>query len=122
MPELPLPSLLNLDLSGNQISSVTSDRVSNLSLLRYLDLSSNQLKEFPHIIMSLQELNNLNLANNDIDDLNNSTFAMGIGKLTSLDLSYLPLVSFEVSKLNLKISHYMLKLFKNDVSFFRQVL
>lgn len=96
MPELPLPSLLNLDISGNKISSISSDRASNLSSLRYLDLSSNQLKEFPPIIMSLQELNNLNLANNHINDLNNSTLSIGIGKLISLDLSYLPLVSFEV--------------------------
>lgn len=96
MPDLPLPSLINLDLSGNKISSISSDRASNLSSLRYLDISSNQLKDFPSIMMSLQELNNLNLANNHINDLNNSTLTTGIGKLISLDISYLPLVSFEV--------------------------
>lgn len=99
IPELPLPSLLHLDLSRNHITSVSSDRASNLSLLRSLDLSYNQLISFPSIIMNLPELNNLNLANNHIYDLNNNTFTMGVQKLIYLDLSYLPLVSFEVRKL-----------------------
>lgn len=95
---MPLPSLLHLDLSENQITSVSSDRASNLSLLRSLDLSYNQLISFPSIIMNLPELNSLHLANNHIYDLNNSTLTMGVKKLISLDLSYLPLVSFEVSQ------------------------
>lgn len=96
IPELPLPSLLNLDLSGNKIESVASDRASNLSLLRHLDLSHNELMGFPSIIMNLPELNHLNVANNRIYDINNSTFTAGVQKLITLDLSYLPLVSFEV--------------------------
>lgn len=100
MPELPLPSLLHLDLSRNQITSVPSDRASNLTLLRNLDLSYNELIGVPSIIMSLPDLNNLNLANNHIYDLNNSTFTIGVQKLISLDLSYLPLVSFEVRQFN----------------------
>lgn len=47
--------------------------------------------------MNLPELNNLNVASNHIYDLNNSTLTMGVQKLVSLDLSYLPLVSFDVS-------------------------
>lgn len=97
MPELPLPSLLYLDVSRNQITAVPSDRASNLTLLRNLDLSYNELIGVPSIIMSLPDLNNLNLANNHIYDLNNSTFTIGVQKLITLDLSYLPLVSFEVS-------------------------
>jgi len=93
---LPLPSLLSLDLSNNKIASISSDRTSNLSSLRNLDLSYNQLIGFPSIIMNLPELNSLNLANNHIYDLNNSTLNMGVQKLIYLDLSYLPLVSFEV--------------------------
>lgn len=96
IPELSLPSLLNLDLSRNQISTVSPDRASNLSSLRGLDLSYNELNGFPSIIMNLPELNNLNLANNHIYDLNNNTLNMGVQKLISLDISYLPLVSFEV--------------------------
>lgn len=96
IPELPLPSLLSLDLSKNQIEAVSSDRASNLSSLRHLDLSHNQLIEFPLVMMSLPELNSLNVANNRIYDLNNSTFTVGVHKLIFLDLSYLPLVSFEV--------------------------
>lgn len=97
IPELPLPSLLYLDLSGNQIASALTDRASNLSTLRQLDLSNNQLIGFPSMIMNLPELNNLNLANNHIYDFNNSTLIAGVQKLITLDLSYLPLVSFEVS-------------------------
>jgi len=104
---LPLPSLINLDLSGNQISSIGSDRASNLSSLRYLDLSHNELIGFPSIIMSLPELNNLNLSNNHIYDLNNSTLNMGVQKLITLDLSYMPLVSFEVRTFFLKKMIYL---------------
>lgn len=46
--------------------------------------------------MNLPELNSLNVANNLINDLNNGTFMSGVQKLLTLDLSYLPLVSFEV--------------------------
>jgi len=75
------------------------DKVSNLSLLRNLDLSYNLLKEFPSIITNLPEINHLNLAKNQIYDLNNSTLIMGVQKLIYLDLSYLPLMTFEVRKL-----------------------
>lgn len=107
---MPLPSLINLDLSGNQISSIGSDRASNLSSLRYLDLSHNELIGFPSIIMNLPELNNLNLSNNHIYDLNNSTLNMGVQKLITLDLSYMPLVSFEVRKIILKKIIYLFSL------------
>lgn len=91
-----MPSLLNLDLSRNLIASISSDRASNLTLLRNLDLSHNELIGVPSIIMNLPELNNLNLAYNQIYDLNNNTFTIGVQKLITLDLSFLPLVSFEV--------------------------
>uniref|UniRef100_A0A2H8TLK4 Chaoptin n=1 Tax=Melanaphis sacchari TaxID=742174 RepID=A0A2H8TLK4_9HEMI len=100
IPELPLPSLINLDLSGNQISSVGPERASNLSSLRNLDLSHNELIGFPSIIMNLPELNNLNLSNNHIYDLNNSTLNTGVQKLITLDLSYMPFLSFETGALN----------------------
>jgi len=119
IPELPLPSLLSLDLSVNQISSVSPDRASNLSSLRNLDLSHNELIGFPSIIMNLPELNNLNLSNNHIYDLNNSTLNMGVQKLISLDLSYMPLVSFEVRKTILKNCYIY---FHYYVLFFRLVL
>lgn len=93
---MPLPSLLHLDLSGNKIETIPTDRVSNLSLLRNLDLSNNLMKEFPSIITNLPEINTLNLANNHIYDLNNNTLIMGVQKLIYLDLSYLPLMTFEV--------------------------
>lgn len=96
IPELPLPSLLHLDVSSNKISTASSDRASNLSLLRHLDISHNQLDEFPFIIMNLPELNNLNVAHNPIFDLNNNTISRGVQKLIHFDLSYLPLGSFEV--------------------------
>lgn len=48
------------------------------------------------MIMNLPELNNLNVAHNPIFDLGNNTIIMGIQKLMHFDLSYLPLVSFEV--------------------------
>jgi len=115
---LPLPSLLSLDLSGNQIASVSPDRASNLSSLRSLDLSHNELIGFPSIIMNLPELNNLNLSNNHIYDLNNSTLNIGVQKLISLDLSYMPLVSFEVRTTILKKNIY----FHYYVLFFRPVL
>lgn len=83
----------------NMIETTSIDRALNFSLLRHLDLSYNQLNAFPSIITNLPELINLNLAGNHIYDLNNNTFTTGIKKLISLDLSYLPLVSFEVRQI-----------------------
>ncbi|XP_050421139.1 chaoptin [Adelges cooleyi] len=104
VPELPLPSLLHLDLSNNQITSASSDRASNLTSLQHLDLSHNEMIGFPAIIMNLLELNSLYLANNHIYDLNNNSLTMGVQKLITLDLSYLPLVSFETGALNKMVS------------------
>lgn len=120
IPELPLPSLLSLDLSMNMIDITSTDRASNLSLLRHLDLSYNLLNAFPSIITNLPELNSLNLAGNRIYDLNNNTFTMGIKKLISLDLSYLPLVSFEVRPITIYFNGklWFIVVFLNDYNCF----
>ncbi|XP_050544183.1 chaoptin isoform X2 [Daktulosphaira vitifoliae] len=104
IPELPLPSLVHLDLSRNQIASISSEKASNLSSLQHLDLSNNELIGFPPIVMSLPQLNSLNLANNHIYDINNNSLTMGVQKLITLDISYLPLMSFETGALNKMIS------------------
>ncbi len=62
-----LPSLIELNLSKNQLSTI--ENIQNLKTLLRLDLSENQLLELPIDIDKIENLENLNLRENNISVL-----------------------------------------------------
>lgn len=56
VPELSLPNLRELRLSGNELPSIPQDLAQNLSSLTLLDLSMNDLTSVPKITHSLPQL------------------------------------------------------------------
>lgn len=72
-----LPSLIELNLSKNQLSSI--DGVESLKNLARLDLSENQLLELPSNVEQLENLESLNLRENNLSDL-----PSGLGNLKKL--------------------------------------
>lgn len=56
VPELPLPHLRELHLSGNELPSIPQELAQNLSSLTLLDLSLNDLTSVPKITHSLPQL------------------------------------------------------------------
>lgn len=97
VPEIPLPSLLTLDLSYNSISILPPEMSSNLSALRHLDLSHNLLTQVPLVTFSLQQLRALHISHNPITALTNTSLLGGAQKLRELDIRQLPLGYFEVN-------------------------
>lgn len=72
-----LPSLIELNFSKNQLSSI--EGVENLKTLMRLDLSENQLLELTSNIEQLENLESLNLRDNNLSDL-----PSGLGNLKKL--------------------------------------
>ena len=82
-----LPSLTELSLRGNQLSSLPEDVFSGLSALTRLDLDDNQLSSLPEDVFSgLSSLSLLNLYDNQLSSLPEDVFS-GLSSLTSLGLA-----------------------------------
>lgn len=64
----------NLELSYNSIYSIHSDAFKNCSSVQDLTLEGNNLSSVPNALRSLQFLKSLNLNNNSMHELNNSSF------------------------------------------------
>ena len=83
---LNLTKLLILNLSNNKISIIKNDTFSCLSKLAVLDLSFNQIKKIKHdSFKNVQNLIDLNLSNNIIEKLSRGAFN-NLKKLLHLDL------------------------------------
>lgn len=93
-------------MADNNISTFTPETVLNLTSLRELDLSGNNLTSIPVLILSLRNLKSLNLSNNHIRVLTNNSLLSGFEDLLELDISFLPLEVFEVG--NKKTSELIL--------------
>ncbi|XP_062537568.1 chaoptin [Armigeres subalbatus] len=113
VPEISNPSLRVLKLSHNRLPFIPPELANNMSSLRVLDLSENDLMHVPLITHSLHNLKSLSLAGNPITTMTNTSLLGTADTLEHLDIANLDLNSFEngvLSKLNflrtLKISTY----------------
>ncbi|XP_046624051.1 chaoptin [Neodiprion virginianus] len=99
VPELPLRRLRTLYLAHNKLSSIQSDMAANMTSLRHLDLSYNELSTVPLITHTLPELRSLNLAGNPITSITNTSFLGLADSLEELEIRRLPLDVFEAGAL-----------------------
>lgn len=97
IPDLPLPLLRVLRISKNELPTVSQELAHNMSSLRVLDLSDNDLTSVPILTQLLKNLRSLSLAGNSITMLTNESFVGLSETLEELDISKLHLNAFEVS-------------------------
>ncbi|XP_012260603.2 chaoptin [Athalia rosae] len=119
VPELPLHRLRTLHLGHNRLSSIPSDMAANMTSLRYLDLSYNDLTAVPLITHTLPELRSLNLAGNPITTISNTSFLGLADSLEELEIRRLPLDVFEAGALckAVKLRSLHISAFKNVKNF-----
>lgn len=89
-----MASLMQLQLPGNQISSLNfmAPTPAILQRLTYLDLSNNRIAEIPNFAFgALTGLNKLNLQDNFITRLNRSSLRPVINVIATLDLRFNPI-------------------------------
>nr|CAD7195691.1 unnamed protein product [Timema douglasi] len=85
----------SLDLSHNYFPDMPLEMTVNMTSLRRLDLSYNELSTVPMVAQSLPQLRELSLAGNPITSLTNTTMIGGAQRLKELDIRQLPLNFFE---------------------------
>lgn len=87
-----LPSLVALDLAGNQLKALANGSLPNDTRLRTLDLSSNNIIFVaPDFFVPARRLQNLNLSDNNLKTLEPSWFGAMARNLKMLDVSDNPL-------------------------------
>ncbi|EAT32230.1 AAEL015659-PA [Aedes aegypti] len=113
VPEISNPSLRVLKISHNDLPSIPPELAANMSSLRELDLSENDLTYVPLITHSLHNLKSLSLSGNPITSMTNTSLLGAADTLEHLDIANLNLNGFENGVLNklhflrtLKISTY----------------
>ncbi|XP_037026425.1 chaoptin isoform X1 [Bradysia coprophila] len=99
IPDLPLPLLRVLRVAENELPTVSQELAHNMSSLRVLDLSDNDLTNVPVLMQLLKNLRSLSLAGNSITMLTNESFVGLSETLEHLDVSQLHLNSFELGAL-----------------------
>ncbi|XP_017771104.1 PREDICTED: slit homolog 1 protein [Nicrophorus vespilloides] len=106
-PSLPLPNLVYLNLSNNNIDNMNRNTVQDLLRLKHLDLSNNKVVQIPsHLWNHLPHLKSLDLSNNPIKELVAETF-QGLKNLQILNIQGLSkLQKFDAKALtHIKILH-----------------
>ncbi|KAF9581465.1 hypothetical protein BGW38_001499 [Lunasporangiospora selenospora] len=81
-----LKALVELNLSGNQISGPLDSSIGKLVGLESLDLSDNQLTSLPHELSHLRSLRRLNLSKNRLQNLSVQVL-IHMPKLTELEIA-----------------------------------
>ncbi|CRK93089.1 CLUMA_CG006599, isoform A [Clunio marinus] len=100
MPDIALPNLRVLSISHNELPSISPEIAANLTSLRDLDLSENDLTTVPLMTHYLPFLRSLSLAGNPITLLSNTSLLGPAKTLEYLDISHLQLVVIENGILN----------------------
>ncbi|XP_030645868.1 vasorin b [Chanos chanos] len=88
--DLQTPNLESLKLGGLGLSGLDDKLIGSLVNLQELDISNNQLKEFPHVLRELRGLVILSLAGNPMGPLKWEDFE-NLRELQELDISNLSL-------------------------------
>ncbi|XP_063706940.1 chaoptin isoform X2 [Culicoides brevitarsis] len=99
-PELSFNRLQSLSLAFNELPTIPQQIAENLTSLRKVDLSYNDLTMIPEMVKSLPELRSLSLSGNPITTLTNATFHGIAEDLSELYLSNLDLKEFEAGTFN----------------------
>ncbi|XP_066585681.1 chaoptin [Prorops nasuta] len=99
MPELPLRRLQTLYLANNELASIPPEMSTNLTFLHYLDLSHNDLTVVPLITHTLPNLKSIDLSNNPITSITNTSFLGLAASLEELDIRRLSLTTLEAGAL-----------------------
>lgn len=96
VPELPFHRLRLLSISKNELPTVPPEIASNMTSLRKLDLSYNDLTTVPLVTLSLSQLRYLSLAGNPITTISNTSL-LGVSEhLKELDLRKTSINKIEV--------------------------
>lgn len=87
VPHLPLPNLINLNLSHNSIETIYKNSVEDLQRLKHVDLSYNHFVHIPNQVWyHLPLLKTLILSYNPIKEITSSSF-QGLQHLQRLELN-----------------------------------
>lgn len=95
-PDLPLPFLRKLSIAHNELPFVPPELATNMTSLRDLDLSYNDLTNVPLITHSLPQLRELSMAGNPITSLTNTSLIGAADTLIELNIANFQLSVFEV--------------------------
>ncbi|XP_065156009.1 protein artichoke-like [Atheta coriaria] len=83
-----LPSLHKLDLSHQNLSSISNKMFPEISAIKYLNISNNQINQiYPNTFVNMQNLEHLDLSHNQIKNMHIASLH-GLLVLQSLNLSY----------------------------------
>lgn len=88
---MPLSNLRRLSVADNSLPGIPQELYVNMSKIRELDLSGNDLTAVPQLIARLPGLRKLNLARNPLTQLSNSSLPE---KLADLDIRTMPRLQF----------------------------
>lgn len=94
---MALSKLKSLDLSYNNLPSISPETTANLTRLRALDLSYNDFTKVPEATHSLTNLRWLSLSGNPITALRNTSLYGVSPRLEYLDVTRLRLNILEVN-------------------------
>lgn len=94
---LPFQNLQSLSLANNMLPTVPQELALNMSKLRSLDLSHNDLTVVPLVLNSLPQLRDLSLAYNPVTSLNNQSLAGVANRLREFDIRGFLLPEFQAS-------------------------
>ncbi|XP_046571062.1 leucine-rich repeat serine/threonine-protein kinase 2-like [Haliotis rubra] len=107
--------LQKLDLSYNQLETLTSKLFKHFPSLQYVDIRYNNLKSFPHEFVECTALISLDLSHNQITNLSNKDLS-GIYSIRELNLSSNQIENFP-DKIDKAMPHLeKLILYKNKIS------